>query len=200
MLACTPTPHAPTLHTPPGAPAPQAGANAEVIKRWTSEVQEAINSRHPMVSQAVELRERGEQLWAEGDADAHGGWPCVPSALLGCFLGAMTRMHSRLPLCCPSPPLSPPLAGPVPGGGAHARAACQRPPGRVQAGHAADAQQRAQPHGAVPARALRRAGAAGGGVGSGCETCTSIPTICWVCMLQGLGVVTGWPVKSCVPA
>lgn len=29
---------------------PQAGANAEVIKRWTNEVQEAINSRHPMVS------------------------------------------------------------------------------------------------------------------------------------------------------
>lgn len=26
-----------------------AGANAEVIKRWSNEVQEAINSRHPMV-------------------------------------------------------------------------------------------------------------------------------------------------------
>lgn len=33
-----------------------AGANAEVIKRWTNEVQEAINSRHPMVQfQAVAL-------------------------------------------------------------------------------------------------------------------------------------------------
>ena len=33
-----------------------AGANAEVIKRWSNEVQEAINSRHPMVQfQAVAL-------------------------------------------------------------------------------------------------------------------------------------------------
>lgn len=84
----------------PSPPPLQAGANAEVIKRWTNEVQEAINSRHPMVRWAgftgimqhhgiltarrlcCASRPHVLRLWASPHALTHLQLPCAPTSPL----------------------------------------------------------------------------------------------------------------------
>ena len=151
--------------------------NQELVKRWTDGIQEAVQSKSPMVRARTallqSLREQGASSQRQCAAAAEGsGGKGTPACQDPQQHGAACSLHHAPAAMTPA--LA--AAGAVPRCGAAARPARWRPAGRQQAGGRADQGRRLWavwrrgqvPPGAVPPRALRGPGAPPEVTGRGC--------------------------------